>query len=215
MIRKDNKTLKEIIGNDTHTALENELAAINPALNTAVFEKLNIWAIAASLPILKNQLEGKKALDFQLYARASKAGKKLKALETYEQQLGAFSTTTQQEQTIFLKDTLQIMKLHREKKLSVYGNMINKYLLGDTEAVIKEMRKTEVLGYKINKAVVDKLLVNLLINRNKGMADTIQKELSQPAATTNFFAAGAAHYIGQGSVNELLTQAGYQVTRVQ
>ena len=46
------------------------------------------------------------------------------------------------------------------------------------------------------------------------MAEAIQKALQEPQGESCFFAAGALHYIGDKSVNSLLTEAGYEISLV-
>ncbi len=214
MMRKGDKSLEELIGEDMFAALDAELKAINPALDIAPFEKMQIGLIAFMLPQLEDQMKGKMPLDLQLWQRAEKEGKTTGALETMKGQLGQFKKFTLGEQKQLLKVTLEMMKTAREKKIRLHDKLINFYLLGNADGVLKEIDNTSYMGANIDSALVKKVVRLLLNERNKGMATSIQKALSAPDAKSHFFAAGTAHYLGENSVNDLLKKAGYTVTRV-
>jgi len=213
-MRKGDKTLEGIIGAEMVAALDTELKAISPALNVKPFERMNVWAITFMLPQLKSQMKGNKPLDMQLWERAVKAGKKKGALETLQGQLGRCDKLTMEEQKELLDVTLRMTKLAREKGVNPYQSILDGYLLGNCAALEKEMSKTSHMGIKVNPETNEKFLQLLLHDRNKGMAETIEKALSADREGSYFFAAGALHYIGDKSVNSLLTKAGYKVTPV-
>ena len=213
-MRKEGKTLEEIVGKEMVAALDTELKQINPALDSKPFEKLKLWAITFALPQLKSQMQGQKSLDLQLWERAKKAGKKTAALETLEGQLGKFEQFTMEDQKELFTTTLKMMKLAREKGVNLHQQIIDGYLLADQEALEQEMSKTSYMGLKIHSETQKKFMDLLLNQRNKGMAKTIQKALENPDTGSCFFAAGTLHYIGDQSVNSLLIKAGYKVSLV-
>ena len=214
-MRKDDKSLVQLVGQDMVKALNEELKAINPALNDQPFQKMKLWALALSLSQIGDQLKGGQPLDMQLWQRAHKAGKKTGALETPQGQAGQLDKFTIDEQKELLSVTLKMMKLSRQKKVKLYQEMVDAYLAGDKEAIEKQFDKSAYMGIKINEELNKKFLNLLLHQRNKEMAKSIQKALSQPDAGSFFFAAGTAHYLGKQSVNDLLKEAGYTVTPVQ
>ncbi|MFK7908972.1 MAG: TraB/GumN family protein [Akkermansiaceae bacterium] len=213
-LRDGDETLEQLVGKETVMALDAELKAINAALGVKPFKKMKVWMLAFMVPQIESQLGGKLPLDMQLWQRANKAGKKTAALETFEGQLGQLDKLTAEEQKELLVMTLKLLKISRERKVDPYQTIIDAYLLGDEVAIEKEMSKTSFMGLKMNPETNKKLLSLLLEGRNKGMANTIQETLKSLDAETHFFAAGAAHYIGDMSVNKLLQDAGYTVTRV-
>ena len=214
MMRKDNKTLEELLGKELLNAYEAELKAINPALDSKPFEKMNVWALAFIPLQLQAQLEGKEPLDVQLWKRGQKAGKKLMALEENEQQLGQMNKLTLDEQKEMLKVTVQVYQKAREAKVVPYKSLVDAYLLGDKKGIEREMGRTSYMGLEIRPELLKKFNRLLLDERNVVMAKTIQEALSKPDAGPCFFAAGTAHYIGKNSVNDLLVKAGYRVTPV-
>ena len=113
LMRNDGKTLSAAIGPDLSKQLDEELRAINPALNSKPFEPMRTWAIAAALPMLKAQLSGATAVDKMIWDRAVKDGKKTGAMETADFQLTLFNDFTEEEQTKLLSETLRIMRTER------------------------------------------------------------------------------------------------------
>ena len=213
-IRKGDASLAELVGDKTLADIRMELKAINPALDVKPFEKLKVWAIAGVLPQLKHQLQGKKPLDMQLWERAQKAGKKTGALEVMKEQLGQFDKFTAAEQKEFLGLTLKMLKLGREQGKDPNQEIIDAYLKGDGGAISQTLVRTSYMGVKMSSELHKKFKQLLLYERNKNMADTITKALSQPDAGSMFFAAGTAHYLGEKSVNHYLKESGFTVTPV-
>jgi uncharacterized protein YbaP (TraB family) len=58
LLRNDQKTLVQSIGEKLKNRLDEELAAINPQLDSEPFQSLKTWAVAATLPMLKAQIGG-------------------------------------------------------------------------------------------------------------------------------------------------------------
>ncbi len=215
LMRKGDESLSEIVGEKVVAALDRELKAINPQLSSKVFEPMNIWAIGAALPLLEDQLQGKKPLDMQLWEKATQAGKKTGALETYKKQFGSLDKLTLKDQIELLDVTLQVMKKSRELGVPSYRDLLNAYLLGDLQIIDAAMKADSTVGIEIDKAMNARFRKLLLDGRNPGMAQSILQAISMPDAGSCFFAAGAGHYVGKNNITELVKAAGYQVTLVQ
>lgn len=213
-LRKDGKSLSDVIGDDLVAALDRELRAINPQLSSKALDPMKIWTIAATLPLLKDQMLGKKALDLQLWNKAKKAGKQTGAMETYKTQLGAMNSLSMKDQVKMLDVGLQLMKKSRELKVSSYRDLQNAYLLGDLQQIDAAMRASSWMGVEADKGVVERTLKLMLDGRNPGMAKSIMKALSSSDVESGFFAAGVGHYVGENNITDLLKAAGYQVTLV-
>ena len=214
LMRNDDQSLEQLLGQETMKAFEDELKAINPALNSKPFQKMKLWALAFVLPQVKMQLQGKVPLDMLLWQSAKKAGKETGALETAQQQLGQLDKLTVDEQKQFFVTTLKVFKKAREQKIDPYKAIIDAYLLGDKGAVEKELTRNSFMGLEIDQNVLEKFIRLLLHERNVVMAASIQKALLDPDKGSHFFAAGTAHYVGEKSVNDLLEKAGYTITPV-
>lgn len=214
-IRKDGKTLGDAIGAELSKQLDTELKAINPALDSTPFQALKTWTVAVTLPMLEFQTKGTQALDMIIWDRATKAGKTTGAIEKPEDQFGIFDDLTEEEQVIFLAESLRGQKEARESGENPTQALIDAYISGDEKLVQAEMEKhiTEMSEGE-HKELGLKLLKRLLADRNLKMAKFIAEKLAAEPDNSHFFAVGAGHYVGKTSVVALLTKKGYKITRV-
>ena len=216
MIRKDQKTLVQSIGEKLKNQVEAELQAINPALDIRPFQPMKTWVIAVTLPMLKAQLSGEQAMDSTLWKRAEKAGKKTDSIETVASQLGLFDAFTEEDQITLLGETLRIMKQDREAKKDTMQALIDAYVSGEVEALKKEMDKSiEEMTKGEHKELGQRFYQKLLTDRDRTMAVTIGEKLTTAPDQCHFFAAGAGHFAGDTSIRTHLEKQGYKITRVE
>lgn len=213
-MRKDRKTLEQLLGDELYASLEEEIKAVNPALSAKPFAQFKVWALGMMVPALKEQLSGKQALDMQLWARATKAGKKTGALEKVSDQVGKLDQLTIGEQKHMLEVTLKLLKKSREAGVDPFAELVNAYLSGEEQEIEAMLSQDSYMGIKMDPELVKKFYRLLLDERNVGMAKSILDILTQDPGQSSFFAAGAAHYIGDKSVIKLLEDAGYKITRM-
>ena len=214
-IRKDGKTLRDSIGGELSKQLDTELKAINPALDSTPFQALKTWTVAVTLPMLEFQVKGTQALDMILWERASKAKKITAAIEKPEDQFGIFDDLTEEEQVVFLAESLRGQKEGRESGENPTQALVDAYILGDEVKIQAEMEKQiNEMAKGDHKELGEKLLKRLFDDRNQNMAKFIDEKLAAEPDSTHFFAVGAGHYIGKANVGELLTKKGYKVTRI-
>lgn len=214
-IRTDGKRLAESIGEELARKLDAELAAIQPGLNSAPFQPLKTWAIAVTVPMLRTQLKGGRPLDSIVWSKAAEAGKKTAALEKPEDQFAIFDRLKEEEQVILLAESLRLQKEARLDKTDPVQPLIDAYVAGDAEAVEAEMEKQFVeMADGGHKELGERLLKELLDDRNVTMAAGIDAQLRENPAQSHFFAVGTGHYVGQSNIRDLLTDKGYTITRV-
>ena len=216
LLRNDQKTLVQSIGEKLKNRLDKELAAINPQLDSEPFQSLKTWAVAATLPMLKAQIGGEQAMDGTLWQRAEAEEKKTDSIETVESQLGVFDAFNEEEQIIMLSETLKMMKEDRLAKKDSMQELIDAYVTGDLQSLQKtldksldEMRKGE------HKELGERFYKKLLTDRDASMAEVIVKKLANSPGDCHFFAAGAAHFAGDKSIRAHLEKAGYKITRIE
>ena len=216
LLRNDQKTLVQSIGEKLKNRLDEELAAINPQLDSEPFQFLKTWAVAATLPMLKAQIGGEQAMDGTLWQRAEAEEKKTDSIETVESQLGVFDAFNEEEQIIMLSETLKMMKEDRLAKKDSMQELIDAYVTGDLQSLQKtldksldEMRKGE------HKELGERFYKKLLTDRDASMAEVIVKKLANSPGDCHFFAAGAAHFAGDKSIRAHLEKAGYKITRIE
>jgi uncharacterized protein YbaP (TraB family) len=216
VIRKDGKTVAESIGADLSKQLNDELRAINPALDSKPFQPLCTWAIAVSLPMLESQLTGATALDKKIWDAAVTKGKKTDAMETADFQVGLLSSFTEPEQVNFLSETLRYMREERAEGKNSLKEITNAYIQGDADLIKKLIEKSiQDMGDGPHKELGEKLFDKLLTQRDKTMAETIAVKLKASPDTVHFFAAGTGHFTGEPSIRSHLEKAGYRVTRIE
>lgn len=216
MMRNDGMALSESIGRETDALLGAELKTINPELDARPFQALKTWYIAVMVSMLPDQLAGGKPLDLKLWENAAAAGKKTTGMEQQERQIKAFNDLTEPEQRVLLSETLKLIKRDREKGVDPIKTLTDAYISGEPEAVVAEMDK-QLLEMKNgdHKELGERLMRQLIGDRDKIMADYIIRTLKADAETVHFFAAGAAHFCPDQSIRSHLEKAGYSVTRIE
>lgn len=216
MMRKDGKTLNQSIGPELSTALNAELKAVQPSLDSTPFQALKTWAVMATLPVLKSQLEGNEALDAMLWKKASAAGKDTLGLETALGQINIFEQFSEEESVKMLDETLKGLKEDREAGVSTIDLLVAAYVSGDPAKLEAELnRSDDRMKEGGNKALAERFLKLLMTDRNLSMAATIDKSLRIDPSRSLFFAVGAGHLIGKEPINDHLAKKGYTITRVQ
>ena len=88
--------------------------------------------------------------------------------------------------------------------------LIDSYIDGNLETFLE----IEYQDYKESDPLYEKLLRQILTNRNYNMTDRICCLLENKSDTQYFFTIGAAHYYGEDGIITLLENKGYNVTRV-
>ncbi len=214
-IRKDGKTLAESIGGKLADELNAELKAINPQLDSTPFQTFKTWALAMTLPLLKAQLKGEKALDMKLWERATADKKETDALETAEGQIAIFEEFNEADQVNILSESLKQMREDREAGKDATADLVAAYVSGDGAMVQKEMDKSrEKTAVGPHKELGDRLMKRLLADRDVSMANTIDGKLHGAPDKIQFFAVGAAHYVGKPGIRGHLEEKGYRITAI-
>jgi uncharacterized protein YbaP (TraB family) len=212
VMRKDGKTLSESIGDDLAEKLDATLKGINTELDAAVFEPMKTWTVAMAVVLLPHQFEGRKALDQLIWQRATDAAKETLGLEQMKDQVAAMEVLDESEQVVYLRATLD--KFAENERL--LRRMIADYEKGDAEAINRTMVESmrDLGDGEKEKAIGEKLVNSLLVERDRTMADTIDKILRADPAKSRFIAVGAGHLVGETSIRAHLEKKGWKITRV-
>lgn len=187
-----------------------EMAELNEAatgigMPAGQVDILRPWFAALTLsvaPLVKAGYDPQSGVELVLKSRAQAAGKPIKAFETIDSQIRVLADLPEEEQLAFLRSTLED-----------YGNahvvvdeMVAAWAAGDTAALeaqtVTEMKEDSRVVYDA-----------LLTNRNTNWAGQIQQILA--GSGTAFIAVGAAHLVGDESVQSILAQRGVTVERVE
>lgn len=214
LLLPEGQRLRAIVGDARFARLEARVRAIvepqvplaAPVL-VAMLDRLKPWAAMAqfvSLEYLAQTMEGKAALDQQLYADALAAGKKVGGLETVAEQAGIFEAFSQTEQLRMLDETLDEM----DAPTVTSRDLVTWYVAGD------EAKLRDALAQSSKDATLSKKFEDILITqRNRRMAERIDAARRQAPAETLFVAVGTLHLIGEDSVPARLESLGYTVRR--
>lgn len=215
VMRKDGKKLSDSLGPELTTNLDNQLRAINPALDSTPFEPMRTWIVAVMLPLLEAQMMGTTSIDKMVWDRAVKDEKKTGGIETAEFQMDVFNTFTEEEQVILMSETLRIMSEDRAAEKNSIKELKAAYIQGDAELIKKLMGESiEQMRKGPHKETGEKFYDKILTARDATMAATIAELLKNSPDTVHFFAAGVAHFTGEVSICSHLEKAGYRITRI-
>jgi hypothetical protein len=147
---------------------------------------------------------GLKPLDERLRSEAEAAGKTVLGLETVDEQIDTLDGMVPADQMLMLDSTLQDTgQIER-----VFANLRDAYLARNLVAVygiLNAEKSDDATG------AVSRFEQRLIIDRNRRMVARMDKLLRQGKA---FVAVGALHLPGAHGILQLLSDEGYQVTRV-
>lgn len=166
--------------------------------------KMKPWLLALVFSQSKPQTPF--AQDNLLMRSAEDFGKPVSGLETSEEHFGVIDSFTQEEQLIMLRTAL---KLTQEQKERDFEKLINTYLSGDTDALLR--LDAEMTSAELPKPLWDKMRTKLLDERNVLMATRVLRLLEQQSV---FIAVGAAHLAGEDGLIAALKKAGFQLSRM-
>ena len=159
------------------------------------------WLAALQLsmaPLAKAGYDPQSGVELVLKARAQAAGKPVKGFETLDQQIRILADMPEDVQLAFLRSTLEDF----DEAASMLDGMVASWSTGDVDAldrVMVEEMKTEM----------PQVYEALLTRRNEAWAGQIQDLLV--GSGTTFIAVGAAHLVGDDSVQSILEDRGIEV----
>ena len=210
MLRKDGKTLKEILSKKLYSRTENYLKTISPLLTLEPFAKMKMWALSATIGLLEEQLKhmGLVPIDDVIFTYGKEHNKTVGGVESVEEQLGYFDNFTMKEQILMLESTLDYLETHS----SYTDDMKKLYLEGDGSKMVAFTN--EQFKDKKYLKLEEKFMKILLYQRNVIMAKRIDKLLKRHPKQKHFFAFGVMHFLDKKSVVTNLEKMGYRVRRV-
>jgi len=185
-----------------------ELAVLYEVIGESTVQQLalfNPWLINLTLSqFLMHQagMDGEKGLDLYLMQRAGE--RKVEALETAQQQLDILSYGTFEDQLAILKNTIQAWQ-NLDSSIKEIRNMRELYLANDRKkfsALLLDLLLEIPPSFTAEKAQT--YIDALLTDRNRLWAQKFDTYL-QTGGTTFVFA-GAAHFLGDSSVFEIMRQ---------
>lgn len=216
-----NERLTDVLGTERFdrlqrvvtASLEDQQPLVTMAL-LAALDRLKPWAAMAQLALLDylpDVVAGRPSLDARLSADARSAGKALSALETVEEQARVFDVFTMEEQVTLLENTLAQVERGVATGESPGRQLVDLYLSGDATRLTAALRADG----PADAALAGKFERVLLRDRNRRMAERLERLRATHAEDELFVAVGALHLVGDNSLPALLEAQGYRVTRVR
>ncbi len=183
-----------------------EVAALDTAARTigltaAQMEPFRPWFAALTLsvaPLTKAGYDPTSGVELILKARAEAAGKPISGFETVDEQIRIIAGFPEADQLDFLRSTLESF----ETAATELDALVEAWAAGDVEAI-------ETIGVGPMRESSEEIYQALLVRRNTNWANQIQTMLE--GSGTVFIAVGAAHLVGDDSVQEILERRGVDV----
>ena len=173
-------------------------------LPVPAFDRMNPWMAGMALavaPLAKMGYQADLGAEKILRSAAVKAGKRVEALETVEQQIDFFATLPMEQQVAFLNATVDgLPEMETE-----FAALLRHWQAGDQKKLGKSMNESLV--------ATPELAQILLIGRNATWAQWIKARMATPG--TIFVAVGAGHLAGKGSVQDQLKTLGITARRIK
>jgi hypothetical protein len=178
-------------------------AAAGAGMTAAQIDIFRPWLAGLTLsvaPLIKAGYDPQSGVEMILKARADAAGKPVHGFETIDKQVGILAGMSEADQLSFLRSTLEAY----DDATTELDAMVNAWATGDVATLekvsVEEMQAESPAVYQA-----------LLVQRNTDWAGQIQTLLA--GSGTAFIAVGAAHLVGDDSVQEILADRGVAVTR--
>lgn len=196
----DGTLLTEVLGETIETQLREKAAAIN--LPMGMVQAMKPWLAANTITVQAMADKGFASEGVELLLLPELDEGRLGFLETGSEQLEVLAGAPDDEQIAMLVATLdQIDALPK-----VLDKMLRSWLSG-TPDQLSALFLTEMGGFEAA------FMERLLYARNRNWMGPLEAMLE--ANSENLVVVGAAHLLGDGSVLDLLEQAGYEVERIQ
>jgi uncharacterized protein len=203
-VRTDGSTLQQSVSPESWRQLE--AFAARRGLPLDRYQGLEAWFVSLVVSVTEMQAQGldpELGLDKHFAARAGKAGKPTRGLETFDQQIAMFDGMSADEQRQALEDTL-------EEATESQGEIDRMHALwrsGDAEALF------DATGAEL-KAEYPALYNRLNRDRNRAWLPRLGAMLDDESEDETLVVVGALHLLGDDGVVALLRARGYKVERL-
>ncbi|MBI5535231.1 MAG: TraB/GumN family protein [Deltaproteobacteria bacterium] len=207
MQRPGHELLEDLISNSTAQRLDSSLRSLG--VSRLQVGAAKIWALALELPILGcGPLDGD-PVDVAIWGMGAGRGKAMGGLESVDEQVSLLDDFTPVEQEEMLEDALSQVDAYRNAGRNLCTEMVRVYRSGDEKALLEAMTQWVRDNPRLNRKIVERVL----LERNKKMADRIERRLRSAPIRSVVIAVGAAHLVGPDSIVALLQQKGLRVQR--
>lgn len=196
------QTLTSLMSPESKQLLVDVLGKFNMAAALPNFEPLRPWLVGVSLAGIQIQANGgdpNAGVERILQAEAQGMGKAISYLETDEQQLQIFASLSPEAELFFLEDGLKRMNENPDQ----LDELVTYWQAGNTD----DLAGLLVDGFSTQPEFYNAFLTN----RNQDWANQIEDMLAGSGKV--FVAVGAAHLVGDDSVQAFLQAKGIEAVR--
>lgn len=197
------ESLEQHLSAETLSELEDALSGFGVPMAMAM--RMQPWLLNVTLGALQlNQYGYMPEFGAEIYLMGERSeGTELRELESIEAQLGFLASLNDES---YLRYTLASLGPEVEEEVE---ELAQAWRCGD-KATLTEMIFSELEEAPLSPQEVDRLQETLYFSRNRDMAEKIT-ELIQAEDGDYFIAVGAAHLLGERSINDYLEQHGYEL----
>lgn len=198
---QDERTLQSVLDEETYTALTSY--AESAGLPMAMMQKFKPGMLLSTLSLIEFQSRGftPQGVDAYFNARAVGDGKTLGELETIDQQIAMLASMGEGYESEFVAYSLRDL----ESVGDAIEDLVTAWRAGDQASLeaqfIQPMREE-----------APDLYDSMLVDRNNNWIPQIEAMFEAPG--TEFVLVGAAHLIGEHGILAMLSERGYEVSRV-
>lgn len=200
MFFSDGKILKDVLGEPLYRETLRAAGASETGGSSSI-NNMKPWAVMMTL--LDPREGGGLFLDMALQLAATRLGKPTYGLETMQEQIAVFNGMSLDDQVVLLRDTVHNHQLAQ----NAMEEITQAYLKRDLGALLVLSEKFKPRDARVHDAMMERLL----LRRNINMAERMRVRLKEGNA---FVAVGALHLPGDTGLLQLLSSAGYRVTRI-
>lgn len=180
-----------------------DVALRSMGMDPAQIDPMRPWfaaMIVGVTPLTAAGYDPAAGVELNLRNRARTAGKTLHGFETLDQQLAGLAGMSDEGQTIYLRHYLA----HYDEAAGEMDRLVAGWTVGDLEAI-------RIYARANGRAISEETHELFMASRNADWAGQIETLLK--GSGVSFIAVGAAHLVGDDSVQALLAQKGIQAVR--
>lgn len=213
MYLTDGTKLKDHVSAEAYTCLEELMKSYGSDMST--ISGMTTWAAANtidSLATLYSGLDSDKGFDSYFLGRYKDDGKQLYEVESVQFQLDMLMDLSDEAyDAIFLCYKNQTKQTQIDSLMKLY----KAWRTGDVETLEKLMQSDDADGIELTQKqeqLLEDYTNQMYYDRNKNMVKAIEELLQEKKNV--FYVVGAAHYVGEGGILDLLEKDGYSIERV-
>jgi hypothetical protein len=214
MVYSDGDTLENHLTSEAYTALSDYLETAGMDIST--FAKYKPWAIYSTLDTFAMSeagLSSQLGVDSYFLDLAHSEDKTIYEVESVDFQMDLLMNMSDE---IYSEALLAYEGETVESQSEMLNEMYEAWRTGDIDTVLELNEGTAEEGEEISpeeQAIIDDYNNQMLYDRNIGMENSVKELLDGDSDV--FYVVGAAHFVGDGGIIDLLEKDGYTVTRVE